>query len=44
MIAYPFPDVWHRVTDDERALSNNEIKDVTLIMKVFVCEYLSLSC
>ena len=45
MIAYPFPNVWHTVGDDERVLKyDTEIKDINLIMKVFVCEYLHLAC
>ena len=44
MIAYPFPRVWHTVQDDERIVNNDEISDITLIVKVFVCEYLHLQC
>ena len=43
LIAYPFPDTWHKATDDEAHLDLDTITDLSKILQVFVAEYLHLS-
>ncbi|TPX47416.1 hypothetical protein SeMB42_g02384 [Synchytrium endobioticum] len=43
VIAVPFPTVWHTLHDDGSALDLNVIKDLALIFRVFVFEFLGLS-
>jgi len=42
-IAYPFPSVWHKVSDNADALDEDIIKDLSLIFKLFVVKELQLN-
>ncbi|OXH20826.1 glutaminyl cyclase, partial [Cryptococcus neoformans] len=42
VISVPFPSVWHTIADDTTALSLPAIRRWNRILRVFVCEYLSL--
>ncbi|KAI8906281.1 hypothetical protein EDD86DRAFT_251822 [Gorgonomyces haynaldii] len=42
-IAIPFPSVWHTMDDNKDCLDLDTIKDLTLIFKIAVMEYLGLS-
>nr|KIR83908.1 glutaminyl cyclase [Cryptococcus tetragattii IND107] len=42
VISTPFPSVWHTIADDTTALSLPAIRRWNRILRVFVCEYLSL--
>ena len=42
MIPQPFPKVWHTLNDNENALDMQTIQELSLILKVFVIEYLGL--
>ena len=44
LICYPFPAQWHKSWDDKKNLDWKEIHDITLMLKIFTCEYLGLSC
>ncbi|KAJ3125692.1 hypothetical protein HK098_008284 [Nowakowskiella sp. JEL0407] len=41
-IAYPFPSVWHTEKDNKDALDEDVIRDLALIFRLFVVEYLGL--
>lgn len=43
LITYPFPEVWHRLSDNESALDYDSIDDIAKILRIFVSEYLHLS-
>ncbi|OUM63201.1 hypothetical protein PIROE2DRAFT_66294 [Piromyces sp. E2] len=43
IIPNPFPDVWHKPSDDASALDENTIKDLALIFKLFVVKHLQLN-
>ena len=43
LIAYPFPEEWHKASDDKTALHFPTIDNINKILRVFVCEYLHLS-
>lgn len=42
-IVSPFPDVWHKLTDDETAIDYHSVSDLLKIFGVFAAEYLHLS-
>jgi glutaminyl-peptide cyclotransferase len=42
LIPSPFPEVWHKPTDNLAALDFNTIANLNKIMRIFVSEYLSL--
>ena len=42
IITSPFPSVWHKMTDDERALDHTTIRNLINIFKAFVVEYMHL--
>ncbi|XP_064621727.1 glutaminyl-peptide cyclotransferase-like [Lineus longissimus] len=42
LIAYPFPDQWHRPQDTKDFLNFNTINDLNKILRTFVAEYLHL--
>ncbi|XP_030053932.1 glutaminyl-peptide cyclotransferase [Microcaecilia unicolor] len=42
LIAYPFPEVWHTMEDNEENLDSSTIDNLNKIMHVFVLEYLNL--
>ena len=42
LISYPFPDVWHRESDNEQNLDYHSIDDLIKVLRVFVAEYLHL--
>lgn len=42
LISYPFPSVWHKVTDNELALNYTTIDRMAKILRVFVVEYLHI--
>lgn len=41
-IVYPFPEVWHKPTDDASAIDYNSVYDLTKVFTVFAAEYLNL--
>ena len=41
-ISFPFPDEWHKPTDDETALHYPTIDNINKILRIFVAEYLHL--
>jgi len=43
IIPYPFPDVWHKPSDDASALDEDTIKDFSLIFKLFVVKLFELN-
>jgi len=43
IIPYPFPNIWHTVSDNADALDENTIKDLSLIFKLFVVQHLKLN-
>jgi len=43
IIPYPFPDVWHKVSDDASALDEDTIKDLALIFKLFIVKQFELN-
>lgn len=42
LIPLPFPKVWHKLSDDESALDNHVIADLTLILHAYLKEYFRL--
>ncbi len=42
LIPSPFPSVWHKVTDDRKAIDMFTIENLNKILRVFVIEYLHL--
>jgi len=43
IIPYPFPDVWHKVSDDASALDEDTIKDLALIFKLFIVKQFEIN-
>ncbi|CAH1791958.1 unnamed protein product, partial [Owenia fusiformis] len=43
LIAYPFPSVWHKESDNENALDYDTIENLNHILRIFTIEYLHLS-
>jgi glutaminyl-peptide cyclotransferase len=42
LICLPFPDVWHKIGDNESAVDYDSVSDLNKIFRVFVAEYLQL--
>lgn len=42
LITYPFPDVWHKPSDDASAIDYHSVYDLNKILTVFVAEYLHM--
>ncbi|KAK9728899.1 hypothetical protein K7432_000722 [Basidiobolus ranarum] len=42
LIPYPFPQVWHKLTDNADAIDHDTVVDFSLLMRAFVAEYLRL--
>lgn len=42
-IVSPFPDVWHKLTDDESAIDYQSVSDLLKVFGFFAAEYLHLS-
>lgn len=42
LITYPFPKVWHKMSDNRNAVDFNSVSDLNKIFRVFVAEYLGL--
>ncbi|XP_054758465.1 glutaminyl-peptide cyclotransferase-like [Lytechinus pictus] len=42
LIPNPFPNVWHKLSDNAAALDDNTISNLSKIFHIFVAEYLSL--
>ena len=42
LITVPFPSVWHKESDDARAMDPVSIENINKILRVFVAEYLQL--
>jgi len=42
LIPVPFPDVWHKLEDDETAIDPATVEDLIKIFRHFVCAYFSL--
>lgn len=43
LISYPFPQEWHKASDNEKALDYQTINNLGKILRIFVAEYLHLS-
>lgn len=43
LIAYPFPGVWHKETDNVKYYDEVSVDNLNKIMRVFVSEYLHLN-
>lgn len=43
LIPSPFPTVWHKITDDRKAIDMFTVENLNKIMRVFVIEYLHLA-
>ncbi|ORX85267.1 hypothetical protein BCR32DRAFT_325538 [Anaeromyces robustus] len=43
LIPYPFPDVWHKLDDNADALDQDTIKDLAIILKLFIVKQLQLN-
>ncbi|ORY03526.1 hypothetical protein K493DRAFT_311679 [Basidiobolus meristosporus CBS 931.73] len=42
LIPYPFPDVWHKFSDNAEAIDHATVVDFSLLMRAYVAEYLRL--
>ena len=42
LISTPFPKVWHKASDNARAIDYGKTEDVTKVLRAFVAEYLNL--
>jgi len=42
LISYPFPEVWHKASDNRASLSMSTIEKLNKILRVFVADYLHL--
>ncbi|CAO3616613.1 unnamed protein product [Cunninghamella echinulata] len=42
LIPFPFPDVWHKESDNADCLDPPTIKNFDILFRAFVCEYLEL--
>lgn len=42
LIPYPFPKVWHKLSDNESALHQPTINNLMRIFQVFISSYLHL--
>lgn len=42
LIPSPFPEVWHKMTDDRKAIDINTVENLNKIFRVFIAEYLHL--
>lgn len=42
VIATPFPDVWHKLSDDESAIDPNTVVNLLKIFRHFICAYVGL--
>ena len=43
LIAVPFPDVWHKESDNASAVDYPTVEKLNKILRVFVAEYLELA-
>lgn len=43
LIPSPFPTVWHKMTDDRKAIDMFTVENLNKILRVFVIEYLHLT-
>jgi len=43
IIPYPFPDVWHKISDNADALDQNTIQDLAIMFKLFIVKQLQLN-
>jgi len=43
IIPFPFPNVWHQITDDASALDEDTIKDLSKIFKLFIVKQFELN-
>lgn len=42
LIPHPFPDVWHKISDDATAINEHVLYDYAKILRVFILQYLDL--
>jgi len=42
LISVPFPDVWHKITDNESAVDYATVAEINKILRVFVATYLQM--
>lgn len=43
LIPTPFPDVWHKPSDDRSAVDMDTVENINKVLRVFVSEYLGLN-
>lgn len=41
-IVSPFPEVWHKLTDNEDAIDHQSVSDLLKIFGLFAAEYMNL--
>lgn len=42
VIPVPFPDVWHKMTDNQEAIDVTTVENINKILRIFVAEYLHI--
>ena len=42
IISSPFPSVWHKMSDNARAIDRSTVEKLNMVLRIFVSEYLSL--
>jgi len=42
LIPLPFPDVWHKIEDDRKAIDVDTVENLMKIMRIFIAEYLHI--
>lgn len=42
LIPSPFPSVWHKISDDRKAIDMSTVENLNSILRVFIFEYLHL--
>lgn len=42
MIPVPFPDVWHKMTDNHEAVDVTTVENINKILRIFIAEYLHI--
>lgn len=43
LIPTPFPEVWHKITDDRKAIDLTTVENLNKIFRVFIAEYLHIN-
>lgn len=42
LIPVPFPDVWHKVSDDKEAVDVKTVENINKMLRIFIAEYLHI--